>query len=226
MTRTRAVGAVAGLALLTAVTAPLWLAELPFFGIRQVELSGARFLDPEQVLVVLEFDEEESLFSNLSEAELRLEAMPGVVEARVGRKLPATVTVDIVEEIPIALASGPDGFVVLDSRARVLPYDPVGAQIDLPIVARPDDRLVRTLARIRNAHSDLYSRIDAIRFGDDESLVLELPDHVVVLSVDASVVVFQRVAAVQRHLVEKTGRISGELDARYSNWIIVRSAES
>lgn len=221
--RTRTVGAVAGLVLLTAAAAPVWLTQVHFFRIRQVELSGARFLDPERVMAVLQLDEEESLFSNLSEAELRLGAMPGVVEARVGRQLPATLTVNIVEEIPIALASGPDGFVVLDFRARVLPYDPLRTQIDLPIVARPDNRLVRTLARIRNAHSDLYAAVDAIRYGDDESLVLEFPDHMVVLSVDAGVDVFQRVAAVQRHLAETTGRTSGELDARYSNWIVVRS---
>lgn len=201
--------------------APHALRRVPFFDVRQVELVGLRYLVPQRVLEALEIGPDRSLFDDSAELERRAVGLPGVVSARVERRVPGTLRLVLVEKQPIAFAPGPAGLVPLDGDARPLPYDPAATGLDLPLVERPDTVLVRALAHVRATDSELYDEVDAVRRGSGGTVILELGPQRVFLRAFSTTYEIRAAEAVRRHLV-LTGRPFAQLDARYAGWVVVR----
>ena len=168
---------------------------------------------------------DQNLFDDARAIERRAEQVPGVVSARVERRLPGTLRLVIVERAPIAFAPGPNGLMALDATARALPYDPAATGLDLPVVPRPDSVVLGTLARVRAADSTLYQEVQTAERGPDGAVIVSLGRRRVLLDGLPSLDVVRAVAAVRRHLVA-SGRPYAELDARFRGWVVVRRSRS
>ncbi len=210
-----------GTVALAYVLLPLGLRRIDFFRVRQVELVGVRYLEPERVLAGLMLPTDLNLFDPLRAVEQHAEAVPGILEATATRRLPATLRVTVVEALPVAFARGSSGLVPLDRLGRSLPYDAAATGFDLPIVERPDSVLTRILTLVRVADATLFEQVDAARRGRDESVILELGTRRVLLAAGAVEEHIRAVQAVRLHLTQQEIPF-WELDARFEGWVVVR----
>ncbi|HUK63302.1 MAG TPA: FtsQ-type POTRA domain-containing protein, partial [Dongiaceae bacterium] len=212
--------------LVVAATSPWWvpaaLRPMRFFGVRRVEVSGARHLPPESVVRALLLDSNASVFDDLDRLAARIRAMGGVEEASVGRRLPGTLVVTIRETEPVALAQGPSGLVAVGADGRPLPFAVAGSSVDAPIVADADTQLLRSLETVRITDLGLFADVAAARARDGE-VELVLNQGRVRLEMPVDPVVVRRVAAVRRDVASR-GVPWRELDGRFGEWVVVRRA--
>lgn len=205
-----------GLALL-----PMGLRLTGFFRVRQVELVGVRYQRPEVLLAGLALGEERDLLHSMGDIRERALDIPGVVDARIERRLPGTLRIVIEERTPIAFVPGESGLIALDSEAHPLAYDAAITGFDLPVVERADSVAVRALAAVRAVDSLLYDEVSSARRMGEETVVLELRHENLIFRGVPSPLDIKAVAAVRRHL-QATGRRFDRLDARFSGEVFVR----
>jgi len=79
-------------------------------------------------------------------AATRLQAVPGILRAHVSRHWPGTVTITIVERVPVAAVPAPGGVAVVDRTGRILtiaPLPPPGLPVllGLPPAGAPGSRV-------------------------------------------------------------------------------------
>jgi hypothetical protein len=207
-----------GLALWSGV--PRLLRGLDFFRVRRVEIAGLQYLDPAKVIAALKLSATASVFDDPAPLRRRVYAMPGVNAVEVGRRLPGTLEVDLVEAPPVALASRGDGLALLDARGRVLPFDPLRSAPDLPVAANGDAVVTGVLARVRDSDPDLFARTGAAwRVGPD--VVLEVGGRRLWFGAQVSAEDIRAVMAVEQALA-RSGRAYQELDGRFAGQVIVR----
>jgi cell division protein FtsQ len=94
----------------------------PLFSVREVRVDGAAYTEPELIdEVVASLDGEPIMVVDLDAAAERLEASPWVRDARVTRRFPDTVVIEVAERTPLASFQGEDQrFRVIDDEGRVL----------------------------------------------------------------------------------------------------------
>lgn len=222
MSRARGVALVVAAAVL--ITAPWWgpraLRPLRFFGVRRVEVVGARYLAPEAIAGALGLGERAGIFEDLRLLERRVGALGGIAGVQVARRLPGTLRVEVREALPVALAQGPAGLVAVGGDGHPLPYDVTATPVDAPLLARIDGPVVRVLATIQATDLGLYAEISAARSRGGE-VVLELNEGRVLLAPPMEGSVVRSVSAVRRDLAVRSLPWL-ELDARYRGWVIVR----
>ncbi len=218
-----AAGAVA--VALTFLGAPHVLRHLAFFDVRQVELVGVRNLSPHVLVSALELRRDQNVFDDRDVLVERALAVRGIIGARIERRLPGTLRVIVTEQVPMAMAPGPEGFVPLDVRGQPLPYDPTATDLDLPIVARPDTLLVEALSAIRMANLDLFHEVDWVDFDGAGDIALRIGVHRLLFAAAPSLRDVDAVVAVRRELARR-GVDYDELDARYKGWIVARRGGS
>jgi cell division septal protein FtsQ len=202
--------------------APRVLRHLEFFRVRRIEISGARYLSPNAVRAALRLGPTASVFDDLGVLQRRVGAIAGVERAAVGRRLPGTLTVSLIESEPVALAPRAGGLAPIDARGRVLPYDPTRAAPDLPIAGSADSLVARVLGAVRDYDPALFAGVtSAARVADD--VALELDGHRVWLAGSATAEDIRAVAAVAQDLARQQ-RTYQELDGRFAGQVIVRGA--
>jgi cell division septal protein FtsQ len=224
--RRRALTGLAGSAVLGSswLAAPLMLQRLAFFRVRQVELVGVRNLTPDAVIAALRLGPGASVFSDTRLLADRVRGLAGVADARVMRRLPAMLTVEVREVEPAALAPGPRGsrgLVVVDAAGRPLPFDPARSGLDLPIVARADSGVVGVLALVQSVDPALFQTITGARTVGRNGVSLEIGSRRVVVGRDAGPEVIRAVTLVAQDLAAK-GQPYAELDARFAGQVVVR----
>jgi cell division septal protein FtsQ len=98
----------------------LYLADSPYLEIQSVDVSGVTWADREQLTHRAGLLRGVHIFDvDVDEARRALEANPWVKEARVDRKFPSTVQVEITERTPAALLVD-RGYTVIDASGRVI----------------------------------------------------------------------------------------------------------
>jgi cell division protein FtsQ len=200
--------------------APRVLHRLDFFRIRRVEIAGLQYLAPAKVLATLGLDARASAFDDLSAAERRLRALPGIVSAKVSRRLPGTLEIVLVEAVPVALAPRNGGMALLDAGGKVLPFDPAGSAPDLPIAASADPIVARVLASVQEHDPVLFARIGtAWRVRDD--VLLDVDGRRFWFGPAVTAEEIRAVVAVAQDLARR-GRRYQELDGRFAGQVIVR----
>ena len=200
------------------------LQRLAFFRVRQVELVGVRNLTPDAVIAALRLGPRASVFSDTRLLADRVRGLAGVADARVMRRLPAMLTVEVREVEPAALAPGPRGsrgLVVVDATGRPLPFDPARAGLDLPIAKSADSGVVGVLALIQSVDPALFQTITGARTVGRSGVSLEIGSRRVVVGRNAGPEVIRSVALVAQDLAAK-GQSYGELDARFAGQVVVR----
>jgi cell division protein FtsQ len=207
------------------IASPWWgrliASELSFFRVRRVEIVGVRYVAPSDILARLRVDTTRSVWDDPTPLERRVAAHPQVGSVSIRRKLPGTLVVSVVENMPIAMVSTEKGFLVFDERGRQLPLDPSRVAVDLPIAARRDTALFGLLARVRAERPRIFARLsDVTRTGDREVLI-----HFEGLAVRAMLDVtpdrLAEIFPVEADLAKRQARVA-ELDLRFRDQVIAR----
>ena len=213
------------LAAIVVVASPWWArylaSQLSFFRARRVEIVGVRYLAPSEIVARLRVDTTRSVWDDPTPLERRVAQHPQVGNVSISRKLPGTLVVNVVENLPIAMVSTESGFLVFDDRGRQLPLDPSRVPVNLPIAARRDTALFRFLARVRAERPSIFARLsDVARVGDREVLI-----HFEALAVRAMLDVtpdrLAEIFPVEADLAKRQARVA-ELDLRFRDQVIAR----
>ncbi len=193
---------------------------MSFFRVRRVEFVGLRFGAPGATLAALRIPVSLSVFDDLKPIERRAKALPGVNRARVGRRLPATLRVELEERAPVAVAPGDDAMRLIDGRGRVLPFDPARSAPDLPVIEAADARVAELLSRMQALDPALYERVATARREADD-VVVDVGGKSLRFRPDASQEDMELVTEVEAQLARE-GRKYRELDGRFAGQVIVR----
>jgi cell division protein FtsQ len=183
------------LAVILAVAIPgllFWATRSPLFRMRHLEVTGTVRLSTERIAQLGGLGDGSNVFwMDLGWVEQRIEADPWVADATVGRSLPGSVHVNVVERTPVAAVGVPDAWWTVAADGTVL--EELGqAPADLPTVvlsAKLADRepleVGAAPAWLRGAAeaATMFSlqRLDAIRLLPHGQLTLRLADGEVVL---------------------------------------------
>ena len=206
--------------LLLGLAVPRLLAQLEFFQVRRVEISGLQYLAAAKVIAALKLSPTASVFDDPVPLERRVLALPGVVEAAVSRRLPGTLEITLKEAEPVALAPRGDRLALVDRHGAVLPFDPLGSSPDLPVLIGGGERVAGALARARDYDPGLFARIDAAwRVGPD--VVFEVDGRWYWFGAQLTAEDIRAVTAVEQSLARQ-GRKFQELDGRFAGQVIVR----
>jgi cell division protein FtsQ len=144
-----------------------------------------------------------------------------VRDVTISRKLPGTLVLHVVENLPVALYGTPDGMEPLDRDGKALPIDPTSTALDLPIVARRDSSVLHMLDGLRAMEPALFARVSEIRWDERGGLRVILSGLTVRASADCSADRFTEILPVESDLVRR-GRRATELDLRFRDQIVAR----
>lgn len=217
---------VAGVPLVLVLLASPWWAprvasKLAFFRVRRVEIVGTQYIPPRDILRRLNVDTTHSVWDPAAPLEERLSHHPEIRAARVRRRLPGTLVVEIVESLPVALVPTRNGLRAYDDRGVLLPVDPSRTDVDAPVLARRDTSLLRLLGELRRDAPAMYARISELRRvarGDVWMKVASLP---VLAPGDVSVDRLLELDPVSQDLARRQLR-PAELDLRFRDQVIAR----
>ena len=216
---------VGALVAIVVVSAPWWgrraAQRLEYFRVRHVEIVGARYIAPGEIVTRLRVDTLASVWDDPTPLERRVATHPQVQSVAIGRKLPGTLVVRVEENLPVALVPGAQGFRAYDADGRALPLDPSRVAVDLPIVARRDTTIFRLLADVRAARPALFARISEVRRTGRAEVVLQLDTLPVRAMTDVSVDRLDDIIPVENDLSKRRARVV-ELDLRYRDQVIAR----
>ena len=207
--------------LLTPIWAPPLLSRLDFFHLRHVEIVGARYLQPADVLTRMRVDTMVSVWDATDAVRQRIASHPLVREVVIERKLPGTLVVRIVEHAPVALVPGDSGLRAFDERGIVLPIDPSSAEVDVPILATADSGTLRLLGAVRTQAPGLYRRLSEVRRDGPGELLFVVDSLPVRALAGVTLERLTDLELVERDLARRRLR-AVELDLRYRDQVIAR----
>jgi cell division protein FtsQ len=234
-----------GLLLLGILMAAAWgtragARKMAFFRVRAVEVRGAQYLRPDEIVARLRVDTLASVWDDIEPLRRRMSAHPQVSSVSIARKMPGTLVVTIEENLPVALIATAKGLLPYDSLGKQLPIDPARQAIDLPVVATNDPILLKLVGAIRSAEPQLFARLEEVRRTGRREIELTLTRRAVefgaapgdsgppqrkVLRVLApaglSVVRLADIFPVESDLARRQARVE-ELDLRYRDQVIAR----
>jgi cell division protein FtsQ len=215
----------AGIVAVLVIGSPFWgpllLRRLAFFHVRRVEILGARYVAPRDILSRLHVDTMASVWDPTAPLGARVASHPEIQRAVVRRKLPGTLVIEIVERVPIAMVPTAGGFRVYDERGVALPIDPARVAVDVPVLMTRDTTVLRLLGAIRVGRPDLYERVSAVRRTSQDELLLELKTEPVRVMQDVTLERLADIEPVEADLSRKQLRVA-EIDLRYRDQVIAR----
>jgi cell division septal protein FtsQ len=210
----------------TAVAAGLWLIlplglrQLDFFRVRRVEIVGLQYLDAARVLGAAQIPPGASIYDDHAPIAARLQALQGVRRADVGSRAPGTLRIELTEVEPVALTPKGDRLAMVNARAEVLPFDPLGSAPNLPVLIGGGALVAGALARVQELDPALFARIDAAwRVGPD--VVFEVGGRWYWFDSGLTAEDIRAVTAVEQALARQ-GRAFRELDGRFDGQVVVR----
>jgi cell division protein FtsQ len=196
---------------------------MAFFRVRSVEVDGAQYLKPRDVVARMGIDSTANVWDDNRAVVSRLRTLAQVKSVRISRKLPSTLIVHLTERPPVALVPGAKGggLRVYDGSGDALPIDPTRVDVDLPVASAPDPRILRVLDAARHALPALYARISGVRRSSDGDLVITLLDMKVIAPSDVDAQRLADVLPVMADLARRHARAT-ELDLRYRDQVVAR----
>ena len=184
------------------------------FEVRHVEVSGTKEMARLPVYdAALAGTSNAMLTADLPAIRARLMQLPWVADASVGRRLPDTLSISIVERKPVALWQYRGQFRAIDITGQPLTGDRLERFKALPLVVGPGaNRRVRELLALTAAAPALSDRVDAailvggrrwdVRFKSGETLAL--PD-----TPAAATAAFKRFAKLEASLADDRKLLGG-----------------
>ena len=112
------------------------------FTVKRVDVVGIRHMDSTPVYQIA-LDQRSMAMPLVDVSDIREQLLKfgWVKDARVSRRLPDTLVVDIVERKPAALWQGPQQLALIDSDGTVIDRVPVTQMPDLPLLIGPEANL-------------------------------------------------------------------------------------
>ena len=227
--RARTIGILIGL--LAAIASPWWyrpvLSHLSFFRVRRVEVVGARYANPDEIVSRLRVDSTASIWDDVGPLEERVKRHASVREVHIVRKLPGTLVLQVTENPPVALVQSGGahgGLVTVDRTGRTLPVDPTAVDVDLPVLRSRDSLALRLLGEVREALPALFARIGDVRRTPAGDLAIRLNEpgaRLVLASVDLSVDRLSEIIPVELDLARRKA-VATEIDLRFRDQVIAR----
>ena len=202
-------------------TGPAMLRHLDFFRVKKVEIRGAVYLTPSEILARLRVDSSANVWDDESPLVARLMTHPQIRSVTVTRRLPATLVVRVQENLPVALVPNAKGFAVIDGRGLPLPIDPAATKLDLPILAVRDTAIARLLAELRVGYPTLFGRVSEVRRQGRNELLVRLPAVRVRALATITVDRLAEITPVEEDLARRHLAVT-ELDLRYRDQVIAR----
>ncbi|MBI4408114.1 MAG: FtsQ-type POTRA domain-containing protein [Gemmatimonadetes bacterium] len=175
--------------------APRLLRGFDAFHVTRVEVVGTRYLAPHDALGVSGITRHSSTFDDPQRWLRALRRHPLVQDARIRRRLPGTLVLEITEVQPVALIRTPE-LQPVDGQARALPIDPIESDLDLPLLPGVSDvgedrrltsrrhrELIAALERIRSFEPGVAAELSELEplAGGGLRLRLRTPAHAEVL---------------------------------------------
>ena len=161
------------------------------------------------------------MFDDPRPLEARVATHPQVGEVSISRKLPGTLVVNVVENLPVALVSTERGFLAFDERGRQLPLDPSRVAVDLPIAARRDTALFGLLARVRAERPAVFARVSEVRRVGAREVLVYFEALPVRAMLDVTPDRLAEIFPVEADLAKRQARVA-ELDLRFRDQVIAR----
>src|SRR5262249_2719671 len=94
------------------LSSPFWgpraARRMAYFHVRRVEIFGARYVSPSDILARLHVDTLASVWEPTEPLAARVARHPEIAHAVVRRRLPGTLVVEVTERVPVALIPTPD----------------------------------------------------------------------------------------------------------------------
>ena len=217
--------ALIGIGALLVLASPLWgpllMRRMAFFHVKRVEILGARYVAPSDILARLHVDTLVSVWDPTSPLVARVESHPEIQHAVVRRKLPGTLVVEVTERMPVALIPAAGGLRVFDERGVVLPIDPERVVVDAPVVIQRDTTVLRLLGAMRVAMPVLYAKLSTVRAQGSGELLFELKTQPVRAMHDVTLERLAEIEPVEADLSRKQ-LLATEIDLRYRDQVIAR----
>jgi cell division protein FtsQ len=185
--------------------------------VRHVEIAGTREMDRMPIFVAaLTGPSNAMINADLGEIRMRLLALPWVADASVGRRLPDTLSIQIIERRPVALWQHQRRFALIDITGRLLTTRGLDRYAALPVVIGPGANVrVRELLALTAAAPTLSGKVDAavlvggrrwdVKFKSGETLAL--PD-----TPAAATAAFKRFASLEAGLSEDRKLLGGRFE--------------
>jgi cell division protein FtsQ len=215
----------AAIVLLLVVGSPFWaplvMRRMAFFHVRRIEVLGAHYIAPSDILMRLKVDTMASVWDPTAPLVARVMAHAEVERAEVRRKLPGTLVVEVTERVPVALVPAPNGFRVFDDHGRALPIDPSRMMVDAPVLSQRDTAVLRFLGELRRAMPEMYARVNTVSPVGADEMMIELKSHPVRAMKDVSLERLTEIDPVEADLDRKQLRAT-EIDLRYRDQVIAR----
>ena len=208
-------------AALLVLLSPLALRRMDYFRVRRVEVVGARYVPPGALVDLLHLDSTATIWERLGPLAERVKRHPQVRDASISRRMPGTLVVRIVENLPVALISTADGLQPVDRDGRPLPIDPSRTPVDLPVIAKRDTAVLHLLDGVRASQPALFARVSEVQWDAQGGLRVFLAGVTVRAAADCTSERFAEVIPVEQDLVRRGHRVA-ELDLRYRNQIVAR----
>jgi len=187
------------------------------FEVRHVEIAGAHEMDRLPIFVAaLSGPSNAMINADLGQIRMRLLALPWVADASVGRRLPDTLSIQIIERRPVALWQHQRRFALIDITGRLLTTKALDRYAALPVVIGPGaNKRVRELLALTASAPSLSARVDAavlvggrrwdVKFKSGETLAL--PD-----TPAAATAAFKRFASLEAGLSEDRKLLGGRFE--------------
>ncbi len=187
------------------------------FEVRHVEIAGTREMDRMPIFVAaLTGPSNAMINADLGDIRMRLLALPWVADASVGRRLPDTLSIQIIERRPVALWQHQRRFALIDITGRLLTTRGLDRYAALPVVIGPGANVrVRELLALTAAAPTLSGKVDAavlvggrrwdVKFKSGETLAL--PD-----TPAAATAAFKRFASLEAGLSEDRKLLGGRFE--------------
>lgn len=217
---------------------PEALASMEAFRVQDVEISGLRYLTRGQVLELMDITSESSIWGDRDRWTRALTEHPLVKDVELGRRVPGTLVVNVVERRPVALVPTPL-LEPVDAEGVRLPIDPAKYRLDLPVVASdelvaPGSRLVpastRSLlgqvGRLMEADTAFLQMVSEVEWTESGTLVARWSEPPVdfLLRPGVSPRRVREGIAVLADAMGR-GRAPLEIDLRYADQVVVRRTD-
>jgi cell division protein FtsQ len=217
--------ALVGIAGLLVVASPLWapllMRRMAFFHVRRVEILGAHYLAPRDILTRLHVDTTASVWDPTAPLAARVGSHPAIQRVVIHRKLPGTLVIEVTERIPVALVPAKDGFRVYDARGTALPIDPAQVTVDAPVLAQRDTSLLRLLGAMRERMPALYARVSTVTRAGAGELRFQFGSQPVLARDDVTLERLADLEPVEADLRQKQLH-AAEIDLRFRDQVIAR----
>lgn len=197
------------------------------FTLDRVELSGRAHADARQVKEALAIHQGEPILAlPLAEIKTRLEQIPEVKTAVVGRSLPGTLRIYITERVPAALWQANGNVQLIDREGVVLARDKYHEKMALPIVVGADapKHMAELIALMDSVPSLKPDVVAAVRVGSRRWNIQLSRDITVMLPEDEPEKAWKRFAELvsEKALLAKAIR---SVDMRLEDRVFIQPME-